>query len=180
VLAALLLVGACGTVERADVVAPRAAPAGQPAGAVEVAAAPESAGWTCPGPCRRWRGVLHGLDRHRTRAYAQGDPALLSRVYLPGTRVLAADRRMLAAWIDRGATVSGVRLRVLRADRLGRTVGAGARLRVVDRLGPAVAHLPDGRQRALPRDRPTERVVVLVRTRHGWRIAASRPWTLRP
>ena len=135
-------------------------------------ALPRWTGWTCTAVCQRWRPVLHRLDAHRTRAYARGQPRLLRRVYAPGTRVLAHDLRMLRAWTRRGATVSGVRLRVLAVPR--QIIGRNAvRLRVVDRLLGATARLADTTVR-LPHDRATERVVVLRHARGEWRIAASR------
>jgi hypothetical protein len=124
------------------------------------------------GACRRWRPVLDQLDAHRARAYASGRPGLLLRVYLRGTRVLASDRRMLTSWTRRGAVVSGARLQVLEVCRLT-SPGRSVRLRVVDRLAPATALLDSGERIRLPRDEPTERMIVLRRTPEGWRIASS-------
>nr|CAA9363081.1 MAG: hypothetical protein AVDCRST_MAG46-3471 [uncultured Nocardioidaceae bacterium] len=136
-------------------------------------AAPRRTGWTCTAVCQRWRPVLDRLDGHRTRAYASGRPRQLRRVYAPGSRVLAHDLRMLRAWTRRGATVSGVRLRVLAATRQDGSSGV-VRLGVVDRLLDATARLADGATVPLPHDRVTERVVVLRRVRGQWRIAGSR------
>jgi hypothetical protein len=146
-----------------------------PAGAGATLPAPVASerAWTCAGACVRWRPVLDRLDSHRARAYATARPRALRRVYVPGSRVLVRDRRMLRAWARRDATVAGVRLRVLHVRRLPST-GADVRLRVADRLGRATAALSDGRGVALPRDRPTAHVVVLRRTGAGWRIAATR------
>lgn len=136
--------------------------------------APAAARWSCAPACVRWRPVLDRLDANRTQAYATGRPQLLRRVYVPGSRVLFRDRQMLSAWTSRNATVSGVRLRVLDVRRL-RSVGPSVRLRVVDRMTPATAHLHPGVGRvALPRDLPTRRVIVLRAGPQGWRIAASR------
>jgi hypothetical protein len=115
--------------------------------------------------------VLDRLDAHRARAYATGRTRLLNRVYLPRSRVLATDRRMLGAWTRRGAAVSGARLRVLDVSRLP-SPGRSVRLRVVDRLAPATARL-DGERIALPHDQPTEHLIELRRTPVGWRIASS-------
>jgi hypothetical protein len=117
--------------------------------------------------------VLDLLDAHRTRAYESGQSRSLHRVYVPGSRVLAHDLRMLRAWTRRGATVSGVRLRVLAATREA-TGRSDVRLRIVDRMLAATARLADGATVPLPRDRATERIVVLQQVRGTWRIAASR------
>jgi hypothetical protein len=128
--------------------------------------------WDCAAACRRWRPVLDRLDAHRARAYATGRTRLLTRVYLPRSRVLATDRRMLGAWTGRGAAVSGARLRVLDVSRLP-SPGRSVRLRVVDRLAPATARLGGGERIALPLDQPTEHLIVLRRTVDGWRIASA-------
>jgi hypothetical protein len=138
--------------------------------------------WSCAAACVRWRPVLNELDAHRALAYATGRPRLLRRVYVPGARIAARDRRMLTAWTARNATVSGVRLRVLDARRLphgaarpGRRGNPSVRLHVVDQLEPAVAHLHRGAVRVpLPRDLPTSRVIVLQLGPTGWRIASAR------
>jgi hypothetical protein len=142
---------------------------------------PAVARWSCAAACVRWRPVLDELDAHRRRAYATGRPRLLHRVYVPGSGVLARDRRMLTAWTARTAGVSGVRLRVLHVRRLpaGRrwpaARGTSVRLRVVDQLAPATVHLYRGAGRIpLPRDLPTSRVIVLRHGPTGWRIAAVR------
>jgi hypothetical protein len=162
---------ACSACATAEPQAP-AASSGVARSAVSALPEPPDRHWTCAGACRRWRLVLDRLDRHRARAYASRRPGLLLRVYLSGSRVLAGDERMLRAWTTAGAAVSGVRLRVLGVSRLP-SRGRSVRLRVVDRLAPATARLADGDRVALPRDRPTERVLVLRRTRDGWRIASS-------
>lgn len=152
----------------------RAAPVGDPGGgaAVSVLSDPPERKWSCGADCRRWRSVLHRLDAHRTRAYASGRARLLLRVYLPASQVLARDRRMLRAWTRRGAAVSGVRLRVLDVSRLP-SQGRSVRLRVVDRLAPVTARLGNGERVGLPRDQPTEHLIVLRRTSDGWRITSS-------
>ena len=141
--------------------------------ATVVTEASRRTGWTCAPACQRWRPVLDRLDSHRTRAYESGQPRSLHRVYVPGSRVLAHDLRMLRAWTRRGATVSGVRLRVLAVTREA-TGRSDVRLRIVDRMLAATARLADGVTVPLPRDRATERIVVLRQVRGTWRIAASR------
>lgn len=137
-----------------------------------VVAGPPVGEWTCAAACRRWRPVLDRLDARRAVAYRAGRPGLLRRVYAPRSKVLAHDRRLLRDWMRRVASVSGVRLRVLDVSRLPSS-GRSVRLRVVDRLSPATARLRDGRRVALPRDQPTEHVIVLRPTSTGWRIASS-------
>jgi len=149
-----------------------AAPSNGSGVAVSAVSEPPEAEWACSADCWRWRPVLDRLDAHRARAYATGRPRLLLRVYLPRSRVLASDRRMLSAWTTRGATVAGARLRVLAVSRL-RSPGRSVRLRVVDRLAPATARLRRGERIELPHDQATEHLVVLRRTPDGWRIASS-------
>ncbi|MDN5855660.1 MAG: hypothetical protein L0K86_23030, partial [Actinomycetia bacterium] len=48
------------------------------------------------------------------------------------------------------------------------------RLRVVDQLGEVRVRRAGGPWRALPSDRPTERVITLQRGAGGWRIAGIR------
>jgi hypothetical protein len=166
VAVAALACPACAAAEQ-----PSAAPSIGPVVAVPAVSGPPEGEWDCAAACRRWRAVLDRLDAHRARAYATGRTRLLNRVYLPRSRVLATDRRMLGAWTRRGAAVSGARLRVLDVSRLP-SPGRSVRLRVVDRLAPATARL-DGERIALPHDQPTEHLIELRRTPVGWRIASS-------
>lgn len=173
-LASLALGGCAPDAKQAAEPAPTAsAPAGEAVPDAPTGHALPRARWTCTAVCQRWRPVLDRLDTHRTRGYASGRPQLLRRVYAPGSRVLAHDLRMLRAWTRRGATVSGVRLRLLAVTP--QDVGRDAvRLRVVDRLLDATGRLADGATVQLPHDLATERVVVLRQVRGQWRIAASR------
>lgn len=118
-----------------------------------------------------WANVLDALDDRRQTAFERGDPGLLRRVYLPHTAVLAADRQTLRAYVRRGLEIDGVSLRLLSVRPVSRGPRR-ARLRVVDRLGPARVRAPGGQWRALPRDEPTERIIVLAWTPDGWRIAS--------
>jgi hypothetical protein len=120
-----------------------------------------------------WSAILAGLDHRRERAYAAGDPARLRAIYVPGSTVLHRDVAMLRAYRDRGVSLTGVRLRLLDVAVLKRR-GPYTRLLVVDRLDRPVAHTAKGSLR-LPRDRPTERLIVLRDAAGGWRIAAVRP-----
>jgi hypothetical protein len=120
-----------------------------------------------------WTAILARLDRRRALAYAAGDPARLRSVYVPGSTVLRHDVAMLRAYQRREVRLTGVRLRLLDVAMLRRS-DAYARLRVVDRLDRPTAHTAKGSVR-LPRDRATERVIVLRDAGEGWRIAAVRP-----
>ena len=119
-----------------------------------------------------WSAVLDRLDRKRERAYAAEDPALLRAVYVSGSPVLRHDLATLRAYSDRGVRLTGVRLRSLDVEPLGRS-GPYVRLHVVDQLDRPTAHGADGTVR-LPRDRATVRVIVLRDATDGWRIAAVR------
>ncbi len=99
-------------------------------------------------------------------------PRLLGDVYVAGSAVLRRDRATLLAWADRGVTVADLHLdlldlEVLHADR--RLV----RLRVIDRLEPATARLPQGRTVSLPRDEATARILGLRKVAGRWRVATS-------
>lgn len=120
----------------------------------------------------KWIAILGQLDRRRELAYALGDPGRLRSVYVADSPVLRHDIAMLRAYRERGVSLTGVRLRVLDADLMGRD-GPYVRLRVVDRLQRPTAHTRRGSIR-LPRDEPTDRVIVLRDIAEGWRIAAVR------
>ncbi|HEY7815957.1 MAG TPA: protein kinase, partial [Nakamurella sp.] len=49
-----------------------------------------------------WTGVVIELDLARSRALAEGDPALLEQVYLPGSAAAAADAAIIDALADNG------------------------------------------------------------------------------
>ncbi len=122
----------------------------------------------------RWERVLADLDRSRARAFAAGDAAALTEVYVRGSTVLRRDRAVLAAYARRGLTVRGAGLRLLEV-RVGAASAGRVVLRVVDRLGPArVRRGAERWSRSLPRDHPTLHRLGLVRTAAGWRIAQVR------
>src|SRR5690606_1480889 len=158
------------------------APAGGPAddrggGRAEPPAEPRDTG---AAPARQtaakrpdWAVILARLDHRRAQAYAANDPDRLRSVYVPGSAVLRNDLAMLRAYRARGVRLTGVRLRLIQVALVARR-GPTARLRVVDWLDRPVAHTPEGTVR-LPRDRATERLIVLRNAADGWRIAAVRP-----
>jgi hypothetical protein len=118
------------------------------------------------------RPVLQRLLQHRAVAYARGDPAALSDVFVPGSSVLRRDQALMRAWSRRGLAVRGAVVRVRSVQMLD--AGPGRRVvRTVDRLGPVRAAWRD-RLVMLPRDRLSRHRIVLVRGAGRWRIAAVR------
>lgn len=120
-----------------------------------------------------WSAVLNRLDDTRSDAFTRGRPSLLRRVYVPGSRPLRVDTRVLHAYVRRGLEVDSVQLQVTAVEPLRHTP-TEAVLRVVDRLAPVRVRVPGGTWTALPRDRSTERVIRLRRVGGAWRIAAIR------
>jgi hypothetical protein len=122
---------------------------------------------------RRWRDVLAGLDRRRSRSYAESDPGLLGRVYTPGSAVLRRDRALLLRYQARGLRVRGLRTSVS-AVRVRRRAGRTVVLDVGDRVAGGTV-LGEDVRRPLPADR-ADRWVVTLRWRpgRGWRISAVR------
>ncbi len=130
---------------------------------------------TSPAPAATasgWSGVLAGLDTSRARAFASGDVALLDAVYVAGSPVALADRAVLRALTERGATVTGLRHEVevvtprrATTDRVDLEVVASLASHVlIERAGPL----------RIAATAPVSRVVVLARTTTGWRIAEVR------
>lgn len=117
----------------------------------------------------RWASVLGAIDDVRAEAFAAGDPALLDGVYAPGSPARKVDAAAIRAYTGRGGRVTGADLALLSCRVVGSSTDRAV-LDVVDRLGPATVVWDDGTSRALPRDRPTQRIVTLVRTEVGWRI----------
>ncbi|MBC7633347.1 hypothetical protein [Aeromicrobium sp.] len=118
----------------------------------------------------RWASRLTDLDEVRAEAFATADSGLLREVYVRGSSGLKVDAAMIAAYHRRGARVLDADMRVL-SCRVLRASSSRARLDVVDRLAQARVQWDDGSTTALPRDQPSRRVVTLVRTSDGWRIA---------
>lgn len=137
-------------------------PSASPAASAAVPAGPHEPDWPV---------VVRELMQRRADAYARGSPAALVGVHRAGSASLTADRALLRSWSGRGLRVHDAVVRVAGVRPLHRSLGRVV-LRVVHRLGAAVAVGHDGARRALPRDRPQAHRVVLVRTVVGWRIAA--------
>jgi hypothetical protein len=119
----------------------------------------------------RWVRVLRELDQRREQAWRLGNARRLGAVYLPHTATLSRDRAMLDAYASRGFRVADARLSFLRVRLIDREAGKVV-LRTVDELSPATAKHDDGRSLALPRDLPSQHVIVLERRGHEWRIGS--------
>lgn len=126
-----------------------------------------------PAPEDEWATRLGELDEVRAEAFATTDPGLLEGVYVRGSRALDVDAAAIADYRERGGRVAGAELRVV-SCRVLTASSSRVRLEVVDRLGPTRIVWTDGAVTALPRDEPTRRVISLVRTTEGWRIAGAR------
>jgi hypothetical protein len=118
---------------------------------------------------RRWLPILADLDGVRAQAYEHGDPALLSRVYLPG-RHLRADSARLAALVSVGDTARGVRHRLTRIDVLAAS-NDHVRLRVLQSLRPSQRLHAGQVVGVIPGAAETAILVDLVGTPAGWRLA---------
>jgi hypothetical protein len=117
-----------------------------------------------------WLSVMSSLERARARAYALGHVAVLDDVYADGSRVGAADRRLLSRMAARGERAAGLRAFV-QAARVLRMSGGRLTLRVADALTSYDVIGPHGQVVRHGLGRPArEWRVVLVRTRAGWRI----------
>ena len=125
-----------------------------------------------PAPEDQWATRLSELDAVRAEAFATTDTGLLDRVYVRGSRVREADAVTIADYRKRGGRVIGADLRIISCKVLA-VSSSRARLDVVDRLGPARIVWSDGSATDLPRDEPSRRVITLVHTAEGWRIAGT-------
>jgi hypothetical protein len=79
---------------------------------------------------------------------------------------------LLRRYHRRGLRVTGMRTQVLSLAVLEHRADLW-RLRVIDRLVAATA-VGHGSRTVLPRDRPSEHEITLVRQRQGWRVAGVR------
>jgi hypothetical protein len=125
-----------------------------------------------PAPEDVWATRLGELDEVRAEAFAKADVGLLDGAYVRGSRALAVDAAMIDDYRRRGGRVAGAELRVISCRILAASTSR-ARLEVVDRLGPSRIVWSDGSSTSLPRDEPSRRVITLIRTPEGWRIAGA-------
>ncbi|HET7431683.1 MAG TPA: hypothetical protein VFJ89_09270 [Nocardioides sp.] len=114
--------------------------------------------------------VLRAWDAARSRAWAEGDAAALSALYVPGSAAGRADRRLLGAYAARGLRVEGLVMQVL-AVRVVRAEPDRWVLRVTDRVASATA-VGRGTRIALPRDEPSTWMVVLRHVGGRWRVGS--------
>jgi len=114
--------------------------------------------------------VLSSLDKLREQAFARRDPALLSRVYLPGP-LLVQDTALLERIVPRGCTLVGVHTAYLSV----RVDVARGRPVVTTRAMLAPSTLTCGGTRAgtAAGEGPTTLRIELVRRDDGYRIASQ-------
>ena len=136
-------------------------PTDRPARTVQAPAAPERTAAVA---------VLHEWDAARAAAWREGDLRQLRDLYVGGSRVGRADVALLAAYVDRGMTVRGMRMQVAAVEVVS-AADDRVELRVTDRMVGATA-TGHGRTFPLPQDRWSRRRVVLVRVADDWRVAA--------
>ena len=114
--------------------------------------------------------VLRAWDAQRSRAWARGDPVLLSTLYAPGSVAGQRDLAMLRAWVARGLVVRRLHTQLLGVREVSRSRSTWT-LQVTDRLVGGVAVGP-GVRRPLPVDAATTRTVVLRRVDGRWLVAS--------
>ncbi len=101
--------------------------------------------------------LLRRWDAHRGRAWERGDPVSLARLYTARSVAGQRDVALLERYAARGWSVEASPARI---------VSAGVELRGDDRLRLRVSEAsPAGRTRT------QARVVTLVRSTTGWRVA---------
>jgi hypothetical protein len=97
------------------------------------------------------------------------DEGRLGDVY-SDERAARADIEVLRSYRERRLRLEGMLL-LRESCRVADRSRQRVTLDVVDRLGPTSVRTADGRQQDLPRDRPTQRTVVLVQVGDVWRVA---------
>jgi hypothetical protein len=142
-----------------------------PSSAPDRPGAPERATASSPTPDDRTAplSLLREWDRARAIAWREGDPHALAQLYVAGSTAGRADRRLLAAYADRGLRVTGVRMQVATVDVL-RATDDRISLLVTDRLAGVTAR-GGPHPVELPRDRWSRRRVVMVRVGEQWRVS---------
>lgn len=118
-----------------------------------------------------WLEVLHALDVERSAAFRAGDPALLARVYAPGSAPLARDAEILAELGSQHLRAVDLVLQIEQVTALSVDVER-ATLRVVDRLAPYRLIDPTGATvQTLPGRAAAGWLVTLAAGPDGWRIS---------
>jgi hypothetical protein len=116
--------------------------------------------------------ILRAWDVRRARAWAAGDVHALTKLYTPHSRTGAVDRAMLRSYLRRGLLVKGMHTQVLAAD-VRASDATHLTLVVTDRLATATA-VARGTSLPLPRDRPTNHTVELVKRDEIWLVSEVR------
>lgn len=119
--------------------------------------------------------VVEGWDARRAAAYAAGDVAALGLLYPAGSALGEEDVGVLAAYVERGLTVHGLRFAVL---DLTVEVAEPDRVVVVvtDRMERAEVRRGDGTPVALlPARGEAQRRLVLERRDGAWSLVSSGP-----
>jgi hypothetical protein len=125
-------------------------------------------------PVSAWTAGLHELDGARADAFALADPAGLVDVYAPGSALLAADQRAVAALARLRRTAVEVAHEVrsvtplrVSADRVElKVVESLGGFEVLDSAGRVVEEHPPGAV--------ATHAVVLISTAQGWRVTEVR------
>lgn len=118
-------------------------------------------------------GILHGWDRSRARAYADGDASALRRLYVEGSRTGRRDVAILKRYAQRGLRIRGLANQLLGVRTLHESQDRLV-LEVTDRLVGGVA-VGRGHRLALPGDQVSRRRVVLRLIDETWRVAEAYP-----
>ncbi|MDT7549421.1 MAG: eukaryotic-like serine/threonine-protein kinase [Actinomycetota bacterium] len=123
----------------------------------------------------QWATVLDALDAQRAAAFSAADAGVLTRIYAPTSRLLAADKAAIAGLRAAGQSARGVR-HTVRSITTTSYDGRSVVLRVVDVLAPYDVVDRTGKvvQRTAPRGEKAFSV-SLVRTAQGWRLLQVLP-----
>lgn len=114
--------------------------------------------------------VLRAWDTSRAQAYAAGDAAALSSLYVAGSTAGTTDVRLLRSYAGRGLRVEGMSMQILAVVVLARSRGRW-RLQVTDRLFGAVA-VSERARAVLPRDQASSHVVTMLLRAGVWKVAS--------
>jgi hypothetical protein len=115
--------------------------------------------------------LLRSLDKVREQAFARRDPALLSRVYVPGP-LLVQDTAVLERVVPRGCALAGVHT----AYTSVRVEISGDRPVVTTQatLAPSTLTCGGARSGVAAGEGPTSLRIELARQHDGYRIASQR------
>lgn len=114
---------------------------------------------------------LGRLDALRVEALTAGDADVLERVHV-GEAGRRADASVIADYRDRGLRLRGAGMLRLRCSVREESEGSIV-LEVVEVLGSTWVVDERSRWRLLPAPEPTTRLITLVRTDDGWRVAGA-------